>query len=462
MTDDPPQSVGSQSERLSLKNTSTQLDEDQIRERVHAASDASIPGRLACDVTPRAVNWLWTGYLPLGKPAEIIGDAGQGKSLLIAQLAASITTGAAFPDGSKPAVVGNVIIISAEDDDEDTLRPRLEAAGADLAKVRLVTQRDSLPVLPNEVSKLRHWIIADKAVAVFFDPLDAFLDAKIDANTNSSMRRVSSPISKIARETGAVIIFIRHLNKDSKTTNALYRAGGSVGITAAARASFLVASDPSDPNSHVFAWTKGNLAKRADSLGYQIAEASIVGPYGEIIKTQRIQWTGVVNHSARDLLREPEPGKRGPEPEQLEAAKELIRKFLADRMEHPSKELEEIAAGAAISHPTMIEARRRLGVRARSRGFNPKQWLLWLPPNSDSTEQDAQNRQPDLDFTKSQDSSQNCDADSTANPDSTSFNENSDSTIKALGENKFFDSDHRRVGVSEALDAGDEEIEVEL
>src|SRR5262249_25755264 len=148
---------------------------------------------------------------------------------------------------------------SAEDDPDDTLRPRLEAAGADLDRVRLVTLADSLPVLPRDIENLVRSINADRAAAVFFDPLDAFLGDKIEANTNSSIRRVLTPLAKIARQTGALIIPVRHLNKDSTMTNPLYRGGGSVAMTAAARGSYLVATDPGDPDAHVFACNKGNL-----------------------------------------------------------------------------------------------------------------------------------------------------------------------------------------------------------
>src|ERR1700757_1399424 len=136
------------------------LDEDEIRERVKAASDPTIPGRLASEVTPKSIRWLWPGYIPRGKLVEIIGDPDQGKSLIIACLTASITAGIPYPDGFSSNSIGNVIIISTEDDKEDTLRPRLEAAGADLARVRLITAEDHLPTLPENVKDFRRWGLA--------------------------------------------------------------------------------------------------------------------------------------------------------------------------------------------------------------------------------------------------------------------------------------------------------------
>ena len=86
--------------------------------------------------------------------------------------------------------------------------------------------------------------LADKALALFLDPFDSFLGDKIDANSNPSIRRVMSPLGRIAHETGAVIASVRHLNKDSKIINTLYRGGGSMGITAASWASFLSGIHP--------------------------------------------------------------------------------------------------------------------------------------------------------------------------------------------------------------------------
>ncbi|MGH8627109.1 MAG: AAA family ATPase, partial [Gammaproteobacteria bacterium] len=50
-------------------------------------------------------------------------------------MAAIVTTGGTWPVDRTPCERGSVIVASAEDDAEDTIRPRLEAAGADLQRV---------------------------------------------------------------------------------------------------------------------------------------------------------------------------------------------------------------------------------------------------------------------------------------------------------------------------------------
>lgn len=402
-------------------------------------------GIMACDVKREAIRWLWDGYLPLGKLCDLQGDPGQGKSLICADLAARISARLQLPDGAT-AVEGNVIIVSAEDDAADTLRPRLEAAGANLTRIRLITT--NLPTLPDELSKLRATIDADKAVLLVLDPLDAFLSDKIDSHKNQSIRRLLCELAALARETGTTILTVRHLNKDSKTTNPMYRGGGSIGMNGAARVVYLVGAVPDDPGHHAFAWVKGNLAKRPATLGYQIEEHDL----GDM-KVACIHWKGRLDLAARDLLREPKTESRVPgmKPEKLSVAKKLIQDLLADGKEHPSEELDELAHGGNIAHGTLMQARRELGVRARSKGFNPKKWFIWLPGNSDSSGGEAEKPNTDGDFAKSRSSAKTDDADSSGNSDSSTFSRNSDSSGNPLGEKDFDNLDPRRVRVGNPI-----------
>ena len=91
-------------------------------------------------VSSKEVDWLWYPYIPYGKITILQGDPGEGKSTMMMQLAALITTGKAMPDGSGDKIPGNVIYQAAEDGIEDTIKPRLEAAGADCRNSRMKNQ----------------------------------------------------------------------------------------------------------------------------------------------------------------------------------------------------------------------------------------------------------------------------------------------------------------------------------
>ena len=91
------------------------------------------------DVEPERVDWLWDGYLPLGKVVVLDGDPGVGKSTVSLDIAARISTGSPMPDGIRRRK-GTVLVLSAEDGLADTIRPRLDAAEADPARVITITE----------------------------------------------------------------------------------------------------------------------------------------------------------------------------------------------------------------------------------------------------------------------------------------------------------------------------------
>jgi hypothetical protein len=90
------------------------------------------------DVRPSAIDWLWQNWIALGKVHVLAGEGGRGKSTILCDSTAITTTGTKWPDGASASEPGSVIILAAEDDVEDTLAPRLMAAGADLARVFVI------------------------------------------------------------------------------------------------------------------------------------------------------------------------------------------------------------------------------------------------------------------------------------------------------------------------------------
>jgi hypothetical protein len=386
-----------------MNDDSTRLDEDEIRDRMRKARDPSLPGVMAEDVEAKCLRWLWPGYLPLGMFCGLEGDPGEGKSLICVDIAARITTGARFPDGTS-AKPGNVIIISGEDDEALTLRPRLEAAGADLSRVRLWTR--DLPTLPGDLRRLLRVIRADDARFVALDPVDCFYGGKIDPNTNPSVRRVLRPLADSASELNCTICGVRHLNKDAKVAKAIYRGSGSIGFAGQARAVFLANPTREDPELRAFARVKGNLSKRPPTLGYRIVEASVTSTDGSQIKTQKIEWTGSIDATADDLLREPEPARRGPKPDKLEAAKALIAKALANGGWRPSEPIIEAAKQEDISYRTVMDAAEALHVAKTKKGFAGG-WHWSLPAEPPDNSATSANPNGDKDSTEDAEPAEN-------------------------------------------------------
>src|SRR5262249_50795304 len=123
----------------------------RMKAEIEALATASTPPTgpqpiLTClaDIKPQEVAWLWPNRIPLGRLTIFAGRPGDGKSFLTMELAARVTTGRDFPDGT-PCPRGSVIVASAEDDPADTIRPRLDAAGADVERVFLLSGVMSAP-----------------------------------------------------------------------------------------------------------------------------------------------------------------------------------------------------------------------------------------------------------------------------------------------------------------------------
>ncbi|MEZ0355503.1 AAA family ATPase [Mycobacterium sp. SA01] len=257
------------------------------------------------DVKPERVEWIWRGWIPAGKLVTLDGDPGLGKSTLSDDFSARVTTAGMWPDGSRCERPGDVLLLSAEDGLADTVRPRLDAAGADVTRVHAI---EGIPVVDDsgerflrppslgDIVALEEAITETSARLLIVDVLMAYLPSGADAHKDQDVRRVLNRLSALADKTGCTVLLLRHLNK-AKGGDPLYRGGGSIGIVGAARAGMLVAADPDEPDLRVLASVKSNLGPAPESLSYRLVGE---GDFG----VARVQWEGQNNHTARSLLSE--------------------------------------------------------------------------------------------------------------------------------------------------------------
>ena len=175
------------------------------------------------EIEPVPIRWLWPERIARGKVSMIAGNPGLGKSQLTLSMAATVTLGGEWPDGTS-CEVGNVVILSAEDDPSDTLRPRLDAVGADTDKVFLIRSTivgytgsgDSthrafdlsldLAALSETLRRI------NGAALVIIDPVSAYLGG-VDSHRDAAVRALLSPLSDFAAESGAAVVTVSHLNK---------------------------------------------------------------------------------------------------------------------------------------------------------------------------------------------------------------------------------------------------------
>jgi hypothetical protein len=323
---------------------------------------AAVLMRMA-DVAPEAIEWLWPGFLPLGKVVMLDGDPGLGKSTVTLDIAARLSRGTSMPDGSTTPAAGTVLL-SAEDGLADTVRPRLLAAGADLERVVALTGvRDGEghprpPYLPGDLDAVREAIRDVAARLVVIDPIMAYLDGRIDSRQDQDVRGALRLVSELAEQERVACLVVRHLRKTAAGGNALYRGSGSIAFLGAARVGLLAARDPSNDRACVVAQTKNNLAALAPTLGYEII------PEGA---SSRIRWRGVVEVSAAEVVAASEQAaeERGPR----EDAEEFLRGVLADGPVS-SKDVFDAARAAGVADKTLRRAKTALGVRAHKLGGN--------------------------------------------------------------------------------------------
>lgn len=160
---------------------------------------------------------------------------------ILTLFAALITNGKAMPDGSGDKIPGNVIYQAAEDGIEDTIKPRLEAAGADCSRIAFLEQSDEEPILLND-ARLAQAIEGIKAKLLVVDPLQAYLGVDSKIQRSNSARSVLENLAKVAERTGCAVVLIGHMNKSNRAKG-IYRGLGSIDIAAVARSVLLVGRD---------------------------------------------------------------------------------------------------------------------------------------------------------------------------------------------------------------------------
>lgn len=332
------------------------------------------------DIKPECVEWLWSRRIPKAKVTILDGDPGKGKSTILYDLAARITSGQPLPDG-EPVEKGGALIVSAEDGAADTIVPRFLAAGGDPTKARIIGSEEQF-IIPDDLDKLERAIRQTGATFAVIDPVMSFLSDDINSNRDQDVRRALQPLVNIAQRTGAAVVICRHLNKSSGGP-AIYRGQGSIGFIGIVRSGLVVGDHPELEDTYVLAGQKHNLSKPPESLAYRIGSA---GP-GD--GTARIEYRGVSEVTAAGL--NAAPGDEG-ERSRLTEAKEFLREMLRAGPEFVGK-IKSEASAAEIGWRTIERAKADLKAQAVKDPDSGKwQWTLSGPPEEGDDSRDSSPR----------------------------------------------------------------------
>jgi putative DNA primase/helicase len=214
----------------------------------------------ASDVRPEAVRWLWNGWLAAGKVHILAGPAGTGKTTLALALAATITTGGRWPDGTR-ATPADVVMWSGEDGIADTLVPRLAANGADCNRVRFVRsvgvaggRRTFDPASDTPALALALARLPTAPALLIVDPIVSAVAG--DSHKNTETRRALQPLVDLGERIGCAILGISHFSKGTSGRDPVERVTGSIAFGALARlvlAAVKTTDDDGAPGPRLFA-----------------------------------------------------------------------------------------------------------------------------------------------------------------------------------------------------------------
>lgn len=203
-----------------MRSLSYLSDDERRATLTKPASPSVVPTNVqlipAAGIKPVPIKWLWPGWLVRGRLNILAGPPGGGKTTLAGAMAAIVSTGGLWPDGSR-ARQGNVVIWTGEDDPEDTLVPRLIASGADLRRVHFVGSVGNESA-SRSFDPAKDMAELSNAIERFGDVLLVIVDpiamvATKDSHRNAETRRDLQPIADLCRTTGAAVLGIHHLAK---------------------------------------------------------------------------------------------------------------------------------------------------------------------------------------------------------------------------------------------------------
>ena len=321
-----------------------------------AKTEAPVPMIRMSQVEETAVDWLWFPYIPFGKLTIIQGNPGEGKTYFAMQLAAACTNRKPLPDMEVPKPF-NVIYQTAEDGLGDTVKPRLQEAGADLDRVLVIDDGDQPLTLSDE--RLEKAIRQNNARLLIIDPVQAFLGANVDMNRANEVRPIFRRLGDVAQNTGCAVLLIGHLNK-AAGAQSTYRGLGSIDITAVVRSLLFIGKVKNDPTTRVLIHEKSSLAPPGKSLAFSLGDDC------------GFQWIGEYDITADELLSGAERTET-----KAEQAEKLILDMLAGGAKVLSRDIDKAAAELGISARTVRQAKQKLGKKLHSERSGT-QWILSL------------------------------------------------------------------------------------
>lgn len=271
----------------------------------------------ASDIKAKSQPWLWSKVIPLDTSTLFVGEGGIGKSSLLLDVASKQTTGEEFKAGGETVKFspGQVIILTAEDDFEYQVKPKLLAAGADHSKIEIIkTMKEKTTMTRKFVDLKGHLHLLENKInemgnvkMIIIDPISYFTGDLKD-HVNVSVANFLDSLNTMAKKYHLVIILNKHFRKQASGSNiqhAMSEVAGCGSWVNTPRAAWVIAKHPEIKDMVCMVDLKSNLKKKSfESLAYQILPTVVQCDEGSI-DTIMIDWfPNLINISAAQIMSE--------------------------------------------------------------------------------------------------------------------------------------------------------------
>jgi putative DNA primase/helicase len=360
-----------------------------VVEDLRRAADAMPSVRLVRGdaVTLEPVRWVWRWFLPAGMLTVLGGAPGCGKTTIGLGWAAILTRGGQWPDGSRCAQPGDVIVWSGEDPPAVTAA-RLTASGADMKRVHFVDgvsdggafdpSRD-VPLLEAAAQKLA----APRLLII--DPIVSAVAG--DSHKSADVRRALQPVVDLAQRLGCAVLGITHFSKGTSGRDPVERVTGSIAFAALARLVLVAAKVKAEPGDEgeprrVLLRAKSNIGPDDGGFAYSLERIEVAPE----VEGQRVRWLEALEGTARELLADAEAE---PDASEESSALDDAIEFLKSELGEAPKAAKAIfreARDAGHSERTIKRAKAVLQAESRKEKAG---WVWALPVNDAKHAKDA-------------------------------------------------------------------------
>lgn len=368
--------------------------------RPYLSQDRSLKTSCAADTESEGTEYVVQDLLAEGELSATVGAPGSGKGQIICALVARVTQGESqlYGPDSIPTAPGIALFVSSEDDFKRVIRPRSEAAGANLGLIYSVdgicrNANDTTPFIYTAESEKSIIAWAERKNAegkgklrlVVFDP--GFLALGGRACSNENVQEAFERLASLAKRLSCAILVVLHDTKLAKGKPPLARAGGPRAAVGVPRCVMLISEIVDGPSeyggTHVLVRAKSNLGKIDGGYEFGFEPDVVPGKDGPV-KTSKVVFKRYLPESPIYTLEWAEGGNDDGGIDALGFAINFLKQLLQNGPVLVS-EAKRLTKAAGITMSNLTEAKIILGVKYRKQTgagqFSPFEWYL---PATDS------------------------------------------------------------------------------